>query len=157
MALWVLAATLVLLGFVGVVLPAIPGVPLVFAGLLMAAWADGFERVGWLPLTILGILTVASVLVDLAASALGARRAGASRWALLGAAVGTLVGLFFGLPGLLLGPFLGAFAGEVAARRDVRQAGRAGVATWLGILVGTAAKLAFAVTMVAVFVAAYLL
>ena len=44
--LWVLAVVLVIVGLVGVVLPALPGSVLVFAGLLLAAWANEFTRVG---------------------------------------------------------------------------------------------------------------
>ena len=138
-------------------LPALPGAPLVFLGLLLAAWIDGFQRVGWLALTLLGVLTLLSLGVDLLATSLGAQRAGASRQAILGAALGTVVGLFFGLPGILAGPFLGAVAGEYLARRDVAQAGRAGLGTWLGLVLGAAAKLALAFTMLALFLTAYLL
>ncbi|HNX48721.1 MAG TPA: DUF456 family protein [Thermoanaerobaculaceae bacterium] len=155
--LWVLAVILVLVGIAGTVLPALPGAPLVFVGLLLAAWADRFERVGWLPLTVIAALVVLALVVDAAASAFGATKVGASKRALLGAAVGTLVGLFFGLPGLLAGPFAGAAAGEMWARRDWRQAGRVGIATWVGLLLGSVAKLGLVFTMVAVFVTAYLL
>ncbi|MCU0292256.1 MAG: DUF456 domain-containing protein [Thermoanaerobaculaceae bacterium] len=155
--LWVVAAVLVAVGIAGTLLPALPGAPLVFAGLLLGAWIDRFQKVGWLPLTIIALLVVAAFVVDAAATALGAKRAGASKRALVGAGLGTLVGLLFGLPGLLLGPFVGAVLGEVWARRDWQQAGRVGAATWVGLLLGTLAKLALVFTMVAVFVTAYLL
>src|SRR5690242_9568746 len=103
--LWVVAVLLVLAGLAGTVLPMLPGVPLVFAGLLLAAWADGFHAVGWPVLAVLAVLTLLSVIVDFAASSIGAKRAGATRAAVLGAAIGTAFGMFFGLPGLLLGPF----------------------------------------------------
>lgn len=148
---------LVLAGIAGTVLPALPGAPLVFVGLLLAAWTDHFEKVGWLPLTVIAALVVLALVADAAASALGATKVGASKRALLGAALGTLVGLFFGLLGLLAGPFVGAAAGELWARRDWRQAGRVGVATWVGLLLGSVAKLGLVFTMVAVFVTAYLL
>lgn len=154
--LWVLALLLVLAGFAGAILPAIPGAPLVFAGLLLAAWIDGFSKVGWLPLVLIGLLAALTFVVDLAASALGAKKAGASPLALLGAAAGTVVGLFFGFVGVLAGPFVGAALGEYVARRDLRQAGRAGLATWLGILVGSAAKAALLLAMVGLFAVAWI-
>ena len=56
--LWyVLAAILIVVGVVGTVLPALPGVPLVFAGMLVAAWADGFQHVGLWTLIGLGFVT----------------------------------------------------------------------------------------------------
>ena len=154
--MWVLAVVLVLLGIAGTVLPALPGAPLVFAGLLLAAWADGFAKVGWLPLTVLGVLAVATYAVDLLATALGARRVKASGLAIAGAVVGSLVGLFFGFVGLLVGPFVGALLGEYVSTRDVRQAGKAGVGTWLGMVLGAATKLAIVFTMLLVFATAYL-
>jgi len=153
--LWVLVVLLVVLGIAGTVLPALPGVPLVFAGLLLAAWIDGFAKVGWLPLVVLGLLTALSFVVDLAASALGAKRVGATRLAIVGAAVGTLAGLFFSLPGLILGPFVGAVAGELISHGKVEQATRAGLATWMGLIFGTLAKLALVFTMLGVFALAY--
>ncbi len=156
-ALWVLALLLVLAGIAGAVLPAIPGAPLVFAGLLLGAFIDGFTKVGWFPLVVIGLLAAATTAVDLAATALGARRVGASPLALVGAAVGTVAGLFFGFVGVLVGPFLGAALGEYVARRDLRQAGRAGLGTWLGIVLGSAAKIALMLAMVGVFAVAWLL
>jgi uncharacterized protein YqgC (DUF456 family) len=156
-ALWlVLAALLVCVGVAGSVLPALPGVPLVFAGLLLAAWAEDFERVSWLALVVLGLLMVISFAIDLAATALGARRVGATKLAVAGAMLGTLVGLFLGLPGLILGPFVGAIAGEMLSHGRMQQAARAGFATWMGLIFGTLAKLALVFTMLGVFAFAYL-
>ena len=62
-----------------------------------------------------------------------------------------IVGLFFGLPGLLFGPFAGAVVGELAGRRDVGQAMRVGVASWLGFIFGTLLKIAIAFAMLGVF------
>jgi uncharacterized protein YqgC (DUF456 family) len=154
---WILAVILVGLGVAGSVLPALPGVPLVFGGLLLAAWADDFQRVGPLPLVVLGLLVLVSFAIDFLATALGAKRVGATRLAILGAAIGTVMGLFLGLPGLILGPFVGAVVGELVSHGKVEQAARAGVATWIGLLFGTLAKLALVFTMLGVFAAAYFL
>jgi uncharacterized protein len=154
--LWILAIALVALGILGTVIPALPGAPLAFAGLVLAAWIDHFQKVGAITLIFLGLLTLAALAVDVLAGVLGAQKARASRTAVVGASIGTLVGLFFGIPGLLLGPFVGAVIGELAVRKDWAQAGRAGVATWIGLLVGTLLKLAIIFAMVAVFVMAYL-
>ena len=155
--LWSLAAVFVLAGIAGTFLPVLPGVPLVFAGLLLGAWIDGFQQVGWVTLAVLALLTVFSLVIDFLVSAGGARKMGASRSALLGATAGMVVGLFFGPFGLILGPFIGAFAGEYLAGRDLRQAGKAGLGTWLGLLGGIAVKLALCVAMVGIFAAAYFL
>jgi hypothetical protein len=155
--LMLLGVLLVVVGIAGTVMPAIPGVPLVFVGLLVAAWADHFQKVGWFTLSILGVLTLFSFVVDFFATSLGAKRVGASWLALALSVVGAIVGLFFSIPGLILGPFVGAFAGEYIARRDWRQARRVGLGTWLGMLLAIAGKLALIFTMVGIFMTAYVL
>ena len=95
-------------------------------------------------------------IVDFAAAALGAKRAGASKLALLGAVIGTFVGVVTGLWGLLFMPLAGAAIGEYAAQRDLRRAGKVGLATWVGLLLGTAAKVAIVFAMIGIFVFALL-
>jgi uncharacterized protein len=155
--LWVLAVALVAVGLAGILLPALPGTILIFAGLLLAAWADGFARVGTGTLVLIGVIAAASYAVDFVAAALGAKHLGASPRAMTGAALGTLLGLFLGLPGLILGPFVGAVLGELSVHRDLGRAGRAGVAAWIGFAIGTAVKVALAFSMVAIFLAAMFL
>lgn len=150
-ALFALAGLMVLVGALGTALPALPGVLLVLAGLLLAAWTDGFVHIGQGTLILLAALAVLTYGVDFAAGALGAQRVGASRRALVGAFVGGLVGLFFGLPGVLLGPFVGAVLGEYTVQRNLSQAGKVGIGTWLGMAVGLAAKLAIVFSMIAIF------
>ena len=152
-----IATLMVVVGVVGAVLPGLPGVPLVYAGLLVAAWADDFQRVGWVVLLLLGVLTALSFVIDLLAVTLGAKRVGATRLAVIGAAIGTFAGIVFGLPGLVLGPFVGAVIGELLSHGRAGQAGRAGFATWIGLLFGTLAKLALVFTMLGVFAAAWFL
>lgn len=141
----------------GTVIPVLPGTPFIFLGLALAAWIDGFERVGWTTLAILGVLTVISAAVDFAATSLGAKRAGASGLALFGAAAGAAVGIFFGIAGLIVAPFCGALIGELIARRDMIQAGKAGLGASLGLILGAVAKLALAFVMVGIFAVAYFL
>jgi len=145
---------LIAVGIAGTVLPALPGPVLVFAGLLLGAWAEGFERVGPATLVLLALLTIAAYVVDLAATVLGVQRSGASGRAVAGAAIGLLAGIPFGILGLLLGPFAGAVIAELTVRNDLRMASRAGFAAWLGFLIGTVAKLALVSAMLGIFLAA---
>ncbi|MDP2870711.1 DUF456 domain-containing protein [Methyloversatilis sp.] len=154
--LWLIAGLLVLVGLAGVILPALPGIPLVFGGLLMVAWLDDFQRIGGVTLAVLGALAVLAWLIDFAASVIGAQRVGASPLALVGAAIGTVVGLFGGLIGLLFAPLAGAAIGEFIARRDALQAARVGLATWLGMLLAAVAKVAIAFMMLGIALAAWL-
>ena len=155
--LWIAAIALIALGVAGTVLPALPGVALVFGGIALAAWIDDFARIPVWLLVILGALAALAWIVDYVATAAGAKRAGASGQAIVGALLGTLAGIFSGLWGLLFLPLLGAALGEYLAQRDVRRAGKVGIATWIGLLVGTAAKVAIVFAMVGIFVFALLL
>lgn len=152
---WILAIVLIAAGVAGTILPALPGPPLVFGGLLVAAWIDGFQKVGAVTLIVLGALTLAAAIVDLAAGVYGAKRVGASRSALVGAAIGTVIGLFLGLPGLVFGPFAGALVGELLARGGAAKAGRVAAATWLALAIAIAVKLALVCAMIGLFILAY--
>jgi uncharacterized protein len=149
--LYIASALLILVGLAGTVLPALPGLPLVFAGMLLAAWTGDFEIIGGWTVGILAVLTVVAMGLDFIAGLLGAKRVGASGLALLGAALGTIVGLFFGLPGLILGPFVGAVLGELAYTRNAGTAAKVGFGTWLGMVFGALVKLALAFVMLGVF------
>ena len=154
-ALWIGAGIAVVLGLAGVVLPLLPGTPLLFGGLWLAAWLDGFSKVSMTTVVVLGVMALLAWVVDYAAAALGVKRVGASGLAIAGAALGALLGLFAGLPGLILGPIAGAMAGEWLARRDHAQATRAGLAAGVGFIVAVAAKLGIAVAMLGLFAFAY--
>jgi len=155
--LYVVSAILILAGLAGTVLPALPGLPLVFAGMLLAAWTDHFTRISGWTVGLLALLTLVSVAVDVAATAMGAKRVGAGKLAMFGAALGTLLGgIFFNIPGLIIGPFLGAMAAELIRGRKLAHASKIGFGTWIGLAVGTALKLALAFAMLGVFVLALL-
>jgi uncharacterized protein YqgC (DUF456 family) len=151
-ALWVAAGVLIVIGALGMVLPVLPGAPLIFVGALLAAWAEDFVYLGYGSLIVLGVLAALAVVVDFVASAFGVKRFGASGRAITGATIGALVGIFFGVVGVLVGPFVGAVVGELSVRRSLAGAGRAGVGAALGLALGTAAKLAIAFAMIGVIV-----
>lgn len=150
--LWLLGALLIAIGIAGLILPAVPGIPLVYAGLVLLAWADDFAYVGWVTLALLGVLALLSYGIDFLASVLGAKRFGASPRAMVGAALGAVIGLFFGLPGLLLGPFAGAVIAEFTLHGSARVAAQAGVGATIGLLFGALLKVALAFTMIGVFI-----
>ena len=155
--LYLAAVALVIVGLLGTVLPVVPGALFVFGGLLLAAWADDFTRVGWIGLTIIGVLGLVSWGADFAATMLGAKRVGASPQALVGATLGGAFGLFLGLAGMILGPFVGAVLGELIARREWLQAGKVGLGTWLGLVAAAVVKVILAFMMIATFLAFFLL
>jgi uncharacterized protein YqgC (DUF456 family) len=150
--IWILAIILVIGGMVGLVFPALPGAPILFAGLFAAAWAENFAYAGIKTLTVLGIMAVLMYVLDFLASAFGAKHFGASRLAIIGATLGAIIGIFFGIPGILLGPFIGAVLGELFNRPNLRAAGMAGIGATLGLALGIAAKLSLAFAMLGIFV-----
>jgi uncharacterized protein len=159
--LWILCAALIVVGLAGTVLPLLPGTAFILAGIFVGAWIDDFARVGTGTLLLVSVLAVLAWVLDYVSGLLGAKKAGASRLALAGAAVGTVLGLFMGLVGVLFMPLLGAAAGEYVARHRSgaasevgQQAVKVGVATWIGILAGMLAKVVLACVMVGVFLVA---
>ena len=151
--LWVLAVICIGVGIGGTIIPALPGSPLIFIGTLIGAWANGFTILGWPSLILSGVLAVAAVLVDFVATAIGAKKVGASGAAIIGSTLGTFAGLPFALPGILLGPLIGAMVGELWAQRgdaNYRQIGKVGLGTWLGLFLGTAVKVGLVGAMVGV-------
>lgn len=150
-ALYVLAALLMIGGIVGNILPALPGIPMIFGGIWLAAAVDQYRHLGLWWLLIIGALGAVGVLMDFVSASLGAKRVGASRRAISGAGLGTLVGMFFGLPGLIIGPFAGALLGELASGTSVLRSAHVGAATWLGLLFGTFVKLVISFVMIGLF------
>ncbi|MBL8477770.1 MAG: DUF456 domain-containing protein [Sterolibacteriaceae bacterium] len=155
--LWILCAALILAGLAGTVLPVLPGTLLVWGGIVLGAWIDDFTRVGVTTLAVATVLAVLAWGLDYVVGLMGAKKAGASKLALLGAAAGTVVGLFMGLVGVLFMPLVGAAAGEYLAQKDQARAVKVGVATWVGIMVGLIAKVVLSFIMVGIFLASLLI
>jgi len=153
LALWFLAAALVVTGLIGLVLPAIPGAPLIFFGLLLAAWTEDFVYVGLWTIVVLAVLALLTYGIDLWATMFGAKKFGASKYAVIGAVLGSIVGIFLGFPGVIFGPFIGAVVGELSAQKNLRQATRAGIGATIGLVLGAALKLAMAFAMIGFFLA----
>ena len=151
----ILALLLVAVGIIGSVLPMLPGVPLVFAGLLLAAWHGDFARVGILSMVIIGAIGVLAWAVDFFASIVTAKKVGASKNALIGAGLGAVLGIFAGLPGLILGPAIGAVIGELTSHSSKTKATVVGVAAGLGFVLAMVIKLLLILVMLAIFGYAY--
>lgn len=153
---WLLVIALIVIGIAGTVLPGVPGTILVLAGIVLGAWLDDFRNVTWWVVAIISLLAIAAWVIDFLATVLGAKKAGASKWAIVGAALGTVIGIFMGLVGVLFMPFVGAVIGQYISQKNVKHAAKVGLATWLGLLVGTVVKLVLVFMMIGIFVAALL-
>jgi len=152
---WVIAGLLVVIGFVGLVMPILPGIVFIFGGLLLGAWTDDFTLVSKTTMVIIGVISLFAAGVDFIASYFTVKQAQASRLALVGTIVGAVVGLFFGVIGLIVGPIIGAAVGEYMARRNSTDATRVGIAAGLGFVLAIVAKMVFAIIVIAIFAYAY--
>ena len=144
--LWWVVFGLAVVGLAGTIIPAVPGLPLIFAACLLAAWLGHFEAIGFVKLTLIGMA------VDWFAQVLGAKKTGASPYGIAGALVGTVIGLFFGLFGILFLPLIGAVIGELLAKKSLLAAGGVGLGTWLGMLVGAVVKVVLGLMMIGILV-----
>jgi len=151
---WIASAALIVIGLAGIVLPALPGTAFVLAGIVLGAWIDDFTRVGWFTVAVVAVLAVIAWAMDYVAAVLGAKRVGASKQAIWGAAIGTVAGVFTGFIGVLFLPLVGAAAGEFLARKEHGRALHVGVATWLGLMAGMLAKFVLAFVMIGIYVVA---
>jgi uncharacterized protein YqgC (DUF456 family) len=144
---------LIIIGLAGTIIPGLPGVGLVFGGILLYALYFGVDTVGLMTLILLGVVTAFTFIIDLLAGIYGAKRFGATKAGIIGSAVGGILGLMIlSLPGLFLGVFLGAIAGEhFFAKKNLEEAMKAGYGSILGFLGGTIIKLILAIIMVLVF------
>jgi uncharacterized protein len=147
----VLGVALIAIGLLAAMVPALPGIPLIFGGIWLIAAVDQYLHIGLWWLVGIALIGAVALVMDFLAGVLGAKRAGASQRAVWGALLGTVVGLFFGLPGVLLGPFFGAVLGELAAGNSILRSTHVGVSAWVGLIFGTIIKLVASVTMVALF------
>jgi uncharacterized protein YqgC (DUF456 family) len=130
---WI-ALVVMLVGVAGTIFPAVPGLPLIWLAALGYGLATGFKEIGWLYLTLSGLVVLLVQVAEQMARAWGAKRYGASKLGTWGAILGSLIGLFFFPLGLFLGPFLGALVAEWIGGRSFAEAARAGWGGLVGML-----------------------
>lgn len=141
---------LLLIGLLGTIYPVFPGLVAMFIGAWLLGYAGNYQIIGSGTLISLAVLTCIGIFIDYLAGVLGAKFSGASKIALWGALAGSLIGVFFGIPGMLAGPLLGAAIGELWAKKDLFQAGKVGIGTFIGLIFGVAAKLGCAIAILLV-------
>jgi uncharacterized protein len=156
----IIAILLVAIGIAGTILPMLPGVALVFAGLLLAAWHGGFDQVSILTMVIIGVIAAMAWAVDFVASIATAKKFGASKYALWGAGIGAVAGIAGGVVGLIIGPAIGAIIGELithqsTSKEATTKATTVGIAAGLGFVLALAVKIVLVLAMLAVFAYAY--
>jgi uncharacterized protein YqgC (DUF456 family) len=135
----ILGILCMLLGLIGCIIPALPGPPLSYVGLLLLHFTDRFEFSSSTLFIMLALVILVTVL-DYIIPMLGSKYLGASKWGSRGSLIGTIIGFFFLPWGLIVGPFLGAFIGEKWIKKDTGQAVKSGIGAVVGFLLGTVFK-----------------
>lgn len=149
---FLIATLMIVVGFIGTILPVLPGTVLIYLGFLTYGVMTGFESLGWLFFLGQLVLVGMSYLIDFMASAYGVKFYGGSKAAVWGAVLGSLLIFVIGPLGLLVGPLLGAIAGELLMGEELRRACKSGIGTFMGMLGGTAARLFISFVMIGWFV-----
>ncbi len=125
MSPWLEIAVLVamIVGLIGLVVPVLPGLALMWGAVGIWALLDGGGAWRW---TTFGVVTVLAVVGLVAALTLSGRKAtgaGAPWWALAMAAIGAIVGfVMIPLAGIVVGGIAGLWLGELIRLRDPRAA-----------------------------------
>ncbi len=152
-AIIIIVSLLILVGFIGIIVPVLPGAGLMYLGILLYAGYFGWDTVGFPVLIILAVLALLTIAMDYITAASGAKKYGGSKYAAWGSALGGFLGFFvLNLPGLLIGLFAGAVVGEMLyAKKDWETSLEAGKGAVIGFLVGTLAKILVGVSMIGLF------
>jgi len=153
--LFIAVLIVMLIGQIGIIIPVIPGVPMIFAAALVYAIITDFAAVSVNTIIIFGILAVLSLVLDWVATAFGVKKLGGSYFGILGSFLGMIVGLLIpgvGLVGFIAGAFIGAVLFEMLLGKESRTALRAGLGSFIGFLAGGILKFAIGAAMIGVFV-----
>ena len=137
------AALTLLVGLAGVIIPGMPGIPIVWVVVAIDYWFLGYLGLSGTGMLLLSVLAAATLVIDYIATMLGVKKKGGSFLGMLGTFIGLVVGLVvFNIPGMLIGCFLGALAGELLHGKSSSQASSIALGSLLGYAAGAAFKLA---------------
>lgn len=154
--LFVVALAIMIVGLAGVILPVLPGIPLIFAAAALYGIVTGFSGIGLNMILILAGLTVFGLVVDYLANYLSVRKMGGGRAGAVGAVIGLMVGVWLGLVWIVILPFVLAVAFELLAGKEGRSAFKAGLGAMVGLLFGGLLRFVIGCVMIGLFVWALL-
>lgn len=138
----ILALLCAFVGLMGAVVPALPGPPLSFVGLVLLAFC-GNADVAITTLVVTGVVAAVVTLLDFVAPIWLTNKKGGSKYSMWGAGIGMFVGLFFGLPGIIIGPFIGALIGEFMAGRPTDKAFEIAFMSFVSFMLTTGVKFVY--------------
>mgnify|MGYP002400204313 CR=1 FL=1 len=141
-----------IVGLAGVILPVLPGIPLIFASALLYAILTGFKDITLNVILIFAGMTVCGLIMDYLANYFSVRKMGGGKAGAIGAVIGLMIGLWFGLVWIIVLPFVLAVLFELAAGKEGRQALNAGLGAFVGLLFGGLLRFTIGCVMMGIFV-----
>ena len=144
--LFIRSALLIMVGLIGAVVPALPGPPLGYVGLLLLQLTDKVQfstsfLVGW------GVATLAVTILDYYLPIWTTKKVGGSKAGINGSIIGMIVGIIFTPIGMILGTLLGAIIGEIIGGASGDKALKSGLATFVGTMLSIGIKLIVCVSL----------
>jgi hypothetical protein len=140
----VIGSLLLIIGFIGCVIPALPGPVLAYLALILISIPGGWSLIPVWLLVLLGAVSLGTTVVDNLLPAMSSKKAGAGRAGVIGSVVGMIVGSFFTPIGTIVGAFVGALAGELLFNRENREPLKAAMGVFRGTMLAILVKLAAA-------------
>lgn len=151
--LYIVSGLIIIVGAVGVFLPMLPGVSLMFVGILIAAFVSDFFFISQATIIFLGFLTIVSLVVDYFSGLIGAKYSGAGSWGSIGAVIGAVFGVsLLGPIGLILGPALGVLIFEFLSKKPVKSLAKSAGYTFFSTVTGMVFNFIIASVMIVIFV-----
>ncbi len=151
--LLILGLCCIIFGVVGSLLPALPGLPVSWLGILLLYLTPDIAINYWflgVSLLVMLVITIADYIIP----AQGTKKFGGSKYGVWGTNIGLIVGLIAPIPfGFIIGPFAGALIGElIYDKKDTNRATRAAFGSFLGFLAGTFVKFVFSMVFLGLFI-----
>lgn len=139
--LLIIAALCIIIGFIGSILPVLPGPVISWVGLFLLNFTD-YASISNTLLVITAIITLVVFIVDFILPSITTKKFGGSKAGERGALVGTFMGVFIGPIGVIIGPFIGAFIGEYIVRpKEMKNILKVAFGSFVGFLLSTGIKL----------------
>ena len=131
---YIVSIPLIVAGFAGSVFPALPGVVLVWAGMLAFSLLDHLHRLDMFFIIVQAALAASTYAADYLITIWGVKKFDGSKAAAWGAVLGSLLIFVIGPVGIVVGPLVGAIAGDLIAGQAIKQAFRSGFGSFVGFL-----------------------
>lgn len=149
----VLGSICMIAGILGCILPALPGLPLCYLGIIFLQFTSKVDFSVYF-LAVSAIIIIVVQILDYYVPIWGTKKFGGGKKGAVGSAVGIFAGIFIIPPwGMIICPFVGAVIGELIDNKEISVALKAGFGSFLGFLAGTLVKLLIALVLTVYFIA----